>query len=87
MELVHTQRTARPTLEKRCHKPGPRMYRHASEALGLAPDECLFVDDGPDLVAAAIDLGYEARAVLRVPPPQPCPVPSVTTLDEILPLF
>jgi len=41
----------------------------------------------PDLVAAAIDFGYEARAVLRVPPPQPCPVPSVTTLDEILPLF
>jgi len=30
-----------------CHKPDPRMYRHASEALGLAPDECLFVDDGP----------------------------------------
>ena len=25
--------------------------------LGLAPHECIFVDDAPDLVAAAIQLG------------------------------
>lgn len=70
-----------------CNKPDPRMYRHASDALGLAPHECLFLDDSPHLVAAAIDLGYQGRAVLRTPPPARCPVPSVTTIDEILALF
>jgi putative hydrolase of the HAD superfamily len=48
-----------------CDKPDPRMYHHASEALGLAPDDCLFMDDSPELVAAAIALGYQGRAMLR----------------------
>ncbi|WP_323746755.1 HAD family hydrolase [Catenulispora pinisilvae] len=48
-----------------CHKPDPRMYHHASEALGLAPADCLFVDDSPELVAAAVALGYQGRAMLR----------------------
>jgi HAD superfamily hydrolase (TIGR01509 family) len=48
-----------------CRKPDPRMYRHTSDALGLAPDECLFVDDDPELVAAAIDLGYQGRWMRR----------------------
>jgi HAD superfamily hydrolase (TIGR01509 family) len=50
-----------------CRKPDPRMYRHASDALGLAPAECLFVDDDPALVAAAIDLGYQGRWMRRSP--------------------
>ncbi|GAA1976353.1 HAD-IA family hydrolase [Catenulispora subtropica] len=48
-----------------CTKPDPRMYRHASDALGLEPGECLFVDDDPELVAAAIALGYQGRAMVR----------------------
>ncbi|ACU74109.1 HAD-superfamily hydrolase, subfamily IA, variant 3 [Catenulispora acidiphila DSM 44928] len=48
-----------------CHKPDPRMYHHASEALGLAPADCLFVDDAPELVAAAIALGYQGCAMVR----------------------
>lgn len=48
-----------------CSKPDPRMYRHASDALGLAPADCLFVDDDPELVAAALALGYQGRAMLR----------------------
>ena len=48
-----------------CRKPDPRMYRHASDALGLAPAECLFVDDSPELVAAALDLGYQGRWMRR----------------------
>ena len=48
-----------------CHKPDPRMYHHASGALGLAPADCLFVDDDPDLVAAAVALGYQGRAMVR----------------------
>jgi putative hydrolase of the HAD superfamily len=36
------------------NKPDPRMYRTASDALGLPPEECLFVDDWPGHVEAAI---------------------------------
>jgi len=70
-----------------CHKPDPRMYHHASNALGLAPQECLFLDDAPDLVAAAIDLGYHGLAVRRDPAAGPCAVPSISRIDEILRLF
>lgn len=38
------------------------MYRHASETLGMSPGECVFVDDDPELVAAAVELGYVGRA-------------------------
>jgi putative hydrolase of the HAD superfamily len=30
-----------------CRKPDPRMYRAGSDALGLPPNDCLFVDDAP----------------------------------------
>ncbi|MCD7438409.1 HAD-IA family hydrolase [Streptomyces lincolnensis] len=69
-----------------CTKPDPRMYHHASSALGLAPDQCLFVDDAPDLVAAAIGLGYAGRALCR-DSPAAADVPSVASLREILDLF
>ncbi len=48
-----------------CTKPDPRMYRHASDALGVEPRRCLFVDDSPPLVEAALVLGYQGCAVLR----------------------
>lgn len=48
-----------------CTKPDPRMYHRASAALGLAPADCLFVDDDPELVAAAIALGYQGCAMVR----------------------
>jgi HAD superfamily hydrolase (TIGR01509 family) len=51
-----------------CRKPDPRMYAHASDALGLEPAQCLFVDDDPELVAAAIALGYAGCALLRDAP-------------------
>ncbi|MFJ3820005.1 HAD family hydrolase [Streptomyces nodosus] len=67
-----------------CNKPDPRMYHHASTALGLAPAQCLFVDDDPGLVTAAIRLGYAGRALCRdsaVPG-----VPSITSLTQLLDL-
>lgn len=48
-----------------CCKPDPRMYRAGSDGLGLAPSECLFVDNDPDLVLAAIHLGYQGIAIDR----------------------
>jgi putative hydrolase of the HAD superfamily len=48
-----------------CRKPDPRMYAAGSAALGLAPGECLFVDDDPSLVEAAIALGYRGIVLNR----------------------
>ncbi len=48
-----------------CTKPDPRMYRAGSDALGLEPGECLFVDDDPELVRAAVALGYEGAVIDR----------------------
>jgi HAD superfamily hydrolase (TIGR01509 family) len=69
-----------------CAKPDPRMYAHASDALGLDPAECLFVDDDPGLVAAAIDLGYQGCAVVR-DGGQADDVPTVAGLRALLPLL
>lgn len=66
-------------------KPDPRMYHHASAALDLAPAQCLFVDDDPSLVDAAIALGYVGRAVCR--DSATADVPSVVSLVELLDLF
>ncbi len=38
-------------------KPEPRIYRHTCDLLGLEPHECVFVDDLPSNVRAAVDLG------------------------------
>jgi FMN phosphatase YigB (HAD superfamily) len=67
------------------------MYHHASTALDLAPAQCLFVDDDPELVAAAIALGYAGRAVCRdsaaADVASASDVPSVVSLVELLDLF
>jgi putative hydrolase of the HAD superfamily len=68
-----------------CRKPDPRMYRAGSDALGLPPHECLFVDDAPDLVAAAIELGYRGTAIVRTSDP-PVGVPWISTLDDLVPM-
>jgi putative hydrolase of the HAD superfamily len=70
-----------------CHKPDPRMYRHASDALRLAPEDCLFLDDDPSLVAAAIALGYQGLAVLRQPDQTTDDVPYIRSIDALLPHF
>ena len=38
-------------------KPEPRIYRYTAELLGVAPEECVFVDDLPSNVSAAVDVG------------------------------
>jgi HAD superfamily hydrolase (TIGR01509 family) len=70
-----------------CHKPDPRMYRHASDALGLPPNTCLFLDDDPAYVAAAIALGYQGLAVLRRPNHSAHGVPAIRSIDAILKRF
>jgi FMN phosphatase YigB (HAD superfamily) len=51
-----------------CRKPDPRMYAEGSRLLGLPPGECLFIDDDPDLVAAARALGYHGVTLDRAAP-------------------
>ena len=41
-------------------KPDPAIYRLVAERIGLAPDECLFVDDIPTNVEGAAAVGMEA---------------------------
>lgn len=45
------------------HKPAPGAYRHALEALDLAPEEVLFVDDRAENVAAARALGLQGALI------------------------
>jgi putative hydrolase of the HAD superfamily len=68
-----------------CRKPDPRMYRAGSDALGLPPRDCIFVDDDPDLVAAAIELGYGGTVIVRRSDP-PAAVPWVGTLEDLVPM-
>jgi HAD superfamily hydrolase (TIGR01509 family) len=41
-------------------KPAPEPYRHAVRALGVAPEQCLFVDDRERNCEPARELGMEA---------------------------
>ncbi len=69
-----------------CTKPDPRMYRHASDALGVEPRRCLFVDDSPPLVETALELGYQGCAVLR-DGSRHDRIPSITDLSELIELI
>lgn len=40
-------------------KPNPEIYRRFTEKFGLKPEECLFVDDLPANVAAAVSCGWK----------------------------
>ena len=60
------------------------MYAAGRELLGLEPDDCLFVDDDPQLVLAAIELGYHGVALLHGWEPEPASVPAIRSLDDVL---
>ena len=42
-------------------KPEPEVFTRVCDALGLAPGQCLFVDDSPEHVAAAAQVGLAAH--------------------------
>ena len=69
-----------------CAKPAAAIYQQASHLLELRPNECLFVDDVPAFVAAALELGYHGVAICRAEPVEDPGVPSIRSLEEILPL-
>lgn len=47
--------------ELRLAKPDHRIYHHATAELGVAPDEIAFIDDRPENVAGATDVGWNAH--------------------------
>jgi HAD superfamily hydrolase (TIGR01509 family) len=67
-----------------CDKPDPRMYAAGSTGIGVPPAECLFVDDYPPHVEAAIALGYQGVALGRKLPHPPVPVPWIDSLEGVL---
>lgn len=70
-----------------CCKPDPRMYQTASEALGLEPHECLFVDNDRDCVLGALRLGYQACGISRYGAPPNDELTWVTDLNEVVRLL
>ncbi|MGH3848375.1 MAG: HAD family hydrolase [Pseudonocardiaceae bacterium] len=66
-----------------CTKPDPRMFRTASERLGLEPDECVFVDDNRDNLLGALSLGYHACGIARYHEPPSDELVWVRNLDEL----
>ncbi|MFG1608231.1 HAD family hydrolase [Actinoplanes sp. NPDC049265] len=65
-----------------CNKPDPRRYAAGRALIDLPPGQCLFVDDDPHLVAAAVALGYRGVALTRTGEP-PTAVGSITTLADL----
>ncbi|MCY1140869.1 HAD-IA family hydrolase [Actinoplanes sp. Pm04-4] len=66
-----------------CRKPDPRMYAEGSRLLSLPPSACLFINDDPELVAAARDLGYHGVTLDRSATHSSDGV--IRSLDELLP--
>jgi putative hydrolase of the HAD superfamily len=58
-------------------KPEERIFRHAASLLGLAPEECIFIDDVQANVAAAEAIGLVALHHRE-------PEPTIARLTELL---
>jgi len=56
------------------------MFAAGRGALALAGNECLFVDDTPALVHAAIALGYQGALVDRSAAAR---TPDIATIDDL----
>ncbi|MFI7598827.1 hypothetical protein [Actinoplanes sp. NPDC049681] len=61
------------------------MYAEDSRLLELSPHECLFIDDDPQLVATAEDLGYRGVTLDRKARSGRAG-PVIVSLDELLPI-
>jgi FMN phosphatase YigB (HAD superfamily) len=61
------------------------MYAAGSDLLGLQPGECLFIDDDPELVEAAVRLGYRGAVMARDGRVETA-LPVVASLHELVPI-
>lgn len=61
-------------------KPEPAAYLAMTDALGVAPADCVFVDDRPEHIAGATAVGMTAALLTR--PPQ-VSAEALTSLDDL----
>jgi methionine salvage enolase-phosphatase E1 len=59
-------------------------HAEGSRLLGLEPNECLFIDDDPQLVNAAQELGYHGITIDR--DAQRTVTGVIVSLDDLLPI-
>jgi sugar-phosphatase len=66
-------------------KPDPEPYRRGAEVLGLAPQDCVVVEDAPSGIGAGIAAGCRVLAVMGTHPPSELASATwlVKSLDEI----
>jgi putative hydrolase of the HAD superfamily len=65
-------------------KPHAKIYTAALDALGVAPESALFVDDNARFCEAAQELGITAARITRGEPREPVPgLTTVRTLPEL----
>ena len=57
------------SVEVGAEKPRPEIYRSALEALGVEPEDAVFVDDQPPYLDGAAALGIQTRHIVRVNEP------------------
>ena len=70
-----------------CCKPDPLMYRTASDALGLVPEQCVFVDNDVDCLHGALDLGYQVFGISRYGDPPHDGLTWIRGMYELLDLL
>ena len=69
----------------RCKKPGRRIYQHALETAGLAPEDVVFVDDLVENVETATDLGMTCYVIDRDGAARAAhDLPSIVDLAELV---
>ena len=66
-----------------CCKPDARNYMRAVDELGLPPEKLLFVDDFPENVEKAIELGLNGILMVRSGTPASDDIARVRNLEEI----
>ncbi|SPJ34253.1 HAD family hydrolase [Kushneria phyllosphaerae] len=54
-------------------KPDPGLFLHAAHAMGVAPEECLVIDDAPVGVTAALDAGMQVAHINHFPDEEQTP--------------
>lgn len=54
-------------------KPDPGLFLHAARAMGVAPEECLVIDDAPVGVTAALEAGMHVAHINHFPEDEQTP--------------
>ncbi len=70
-----------------CVKPDERMYRTGLAGLNLPPQDVIFVDDWPEFVRVAVDLGMQGAVMDRAGVQEVADLPRVRSMPDVLALL